>query len=1027
MTSCFKTCLRIAVACWAACVCSDFSNVLAQESSVSFTDDIRPMLSDKCFHCHGNDEETREAGLRLDIREQAEEMGAFVPGKPNESLAYQRMLSDDADEIMPPPESHKVLSAQEKETFRKWIQQGAVYEQHWAYRPVQRADVELAEDGQSPVDALIRKELEPRGLTPTKRAQPATIVRRLFLDITGELPTSSDVDAFTANPSNEAYEQLVDRLLSEQAFGERMAVFWLDLVRYADSIGYHSDGAMEVSAYRDYVINSFNANKPFDQFTIEQLAGDLLPEATLEQKIASGYNRLLQTTEEGGAQPKEYVAIYAADRVRNVSGVWLGQTMGCAQCHDHKYDPITAKDFYAMSAFFADVKERPVGKREKNLTLFTDDEKAKLETLEEKLAEIKKEESEFRGISEARVALQSAWEESLSSAASEQQDARWIIPELINVKTSAGDDLRELGDGSFLSVGKVVNKRNYEFNIEVDGKIPAIRLEALPDPSFPYENGLSRGNGNFVLTGFEVFDGDRKVKIKSARADFEQSGYPAANAIDGSQKTGWAIQGHAKRDGRKVIIFQFEEPIDMSSQTAGPLRVRMLHESNHAKHNIGRFRISIPTTEDPSVQLEFNSSTRIPEKVRKLVTVSKDKRTVEQQRKLDECFFNQSEELSEIQSRQSIVNKEISEVRDAARTMLITQTVSPRMTKIRNRGDWMDESGETVQPAVPEFLPSNLDGTQKRLNRLDLAKWIVDPANPLTARTFVNRLWKMFFGRGLSLNLDDLGGQGEPPTHPELLDWLAVEFQEGGWDVKRMVKLMVMTETYRQNSIPNKQAVKADPGNRWYARQGRWRIDAEFVRDAVLQVSGLLNEEVGGRSVKPYQPQGYWQHLNFPKRKWVNDTGANLYRKSLYTFWCRSFLHPSMVAFDAPSREECVASRARSNIPQQALVLLNDPIFIEASRNFATRILQFEGGEKQKITRALKEAVNRTPESGEIHILFDLLENQRQRYANAKADAEALVSVGDSTIPSDIDVCELAAWTQVARAILNAYETISRH
>ncbi len=999
-----------------------------QESELTFTRDIRPMLSDKCFNCHGNDEETREAGLRLDVREEAIEMEAIVPGSPDESLAYLRMLSNDDDETMPPPRAHKTLSDDEKENFRRWIEQGAVYEQHWSYRPLKRPNVAMAQENKSPIDALIRRELPSRKLTSAGRADSETLVRRLFLDLTGTPPTAADVDAFVADPSDEAWEKLVDRLLSKPAFGERMAVFWLDLVRYADSVGYHADNFMEVSAYRDYVINAFNSNKPFDEFTIEQLAGDLLPDATTEQKIASGYNRLLQTTEEGGAQPKEYISIYAADRVRNVSGVWMGQTMGCAQCHDHKYDPITAKDFYAMSAFFADIKERPVGKREKNLALYTDEEKATLQSLEEKLVAAKKEETDYRDGSDTRVASQAAWEKSLVDAASENDNAQWIIPELINVKVTSGDELKIQSDGSLLSVGKIVNHRNYRFDIEADRKIPAIRLEVLPDESFQIKNGLSRGNGNFVLTGFEVYLGEKKIKIASAKADYEQGTYPAAHAIDDDKKTGWAIDGHHEHDGRRVIIFQFEEPIDLSGEDAKHFQVRMLHESVHAKHNIGRFRISLPTSIDPKSDFAFNGRTGIPEKMRSLLQTGKEQRSEDQQKQLDQCFLQQSRDLVEIHEHQSKLNRQISEIRGSVRTMLVSEPTTPRMTKIRNRGDWMDESGEIVEPAVPEFLPSAIKADGRRLNRLDLANWIVEPSNPLTARTFVNRLWKVFYGRGISNNLDDLGGQGEPPTHPELLDWLAAEFQNEGWDIKRMIKLMVMADTYRQNSIASKESVQLDPGNRWYARQGRWRIDAEFVRDTALQLSGLLNqEEVGGRSVKPYQPAGYWQHLNFPKRKWKSDDGPKLYRKSLYTFWCRSFLHPSMLAFDAPTREECVASRARSNIPQQALVLLNDPIFVEASRGFGSRIMRFEGDTKTKISRAWRGAVNREPTDGEVQILVTLFESQRQRYADAQDDADALASVGDSPVPEGIDVRELAAWTQVARAILNAYETISRH
>lgn len=1002
------------------------TSLFAQESDVTFTRDIRPMLSDNCFHCHGNDEETREADLRLDIREVAVSTNAIVPGSPDDSTAYQRMISTDEDERMPPAHAHKTLTARQQEDFRVWIEQGAVYEQHWSYRPLRRPDVSLAFPSESPIDASIRNELKAQQLKPARPADRQTLARRLSLDLTGISPTSSDVEAFVNDRSDDAYEDLVDRLLASPAFGERMAVFWLDLVRYADSIGYHSDNEMEVSAYRDYVINSFNSNKPFDKFTIEQLAGDLLPNRTLEQTIASGYNRLLQTTEEGGAQAKEYIAIYAADRVRNVSGVWLGQTMGCAQCHDHKYDPITAKDFYAMSAFFADIKERPVGKRQKNLTIYSDEEKAIMASLAKQIADLKTKIASFKFDPERQQA-QRLWEQSIVESSLNSEHFDWMIPQVSEIKVGKRESLQALGDGSFLRKGSQPNS-NYRFRIKAAGKVSAIRLEALTDESFPVKGSLSDGNGNFILTAFEVSVSGQRIKIASAKADFSQNGWPAEHSIDGNKSTGWAVNGHAQKADRRVIIFTFDQPVDMDVVAADGLEIRMLHESSYKDHNIGRFRISLPTKVASESGFEFEGRTAAPEFLSAIASISPKQRSADQQHLLDEHFPPNALELQTRQNRLKQLNDRLVSVRNGARTMLVAEATAPRDTRILNRGDWMDESGEIVSPAVPAFLPWQNQVEGRRANRLDLAKWMFEPGNPLTARTFANRLWKIFHGRGLSYNLDDLGGQGEPPSHPELLDWLACEFRDGNWDVKRMVKLIVMTDTYRQSSVAHADVVQRDPSNRWYARQGRWRVDAEFVRDAALHLSGLLDtSDIGGRSVKPYQPKGYWQHLNFPKRKWQQATGNQLYRRSLYTFWCRSFLHPSMVAFDAPSREECVASRARSNIPQQALVLLNDPIFVEASRCFAERIMRIEGDRNQKITQAWRAAVSRDPSEAEIQLLTELYESQQKRYALSQDDAAALTAVGEAELPAGIDNRELAAWTQVARAILNAYETTARN
>ena len=1018
------------------------NSVLSQE--VDFTRDIRPILSDKCFHCHGNDEKTRESGLRLDVREEAVDMEAIVPGSPDDSNAWQRIISSDEDQVMPPPHTHKSLSGDEKKIIHQWIEQGATYEQHWAYRPVIKPDVALASEYESPVDALIRKLLQKESLSPVGEADRKTLIRRLSLDLTGLPPSLEDIDHFVNDRSDNAYEKLVDDLLQQDAFGERMAVFWLDLVRYADTVGYHADNHMEVSAYRDYVINAFNANKPFDEFTIEQLAGDLLPDATEEQKIASGYNRLLQTTEEGGAQAKEYIAIYAADRVRNVSGVWMGQTMGCAQCHDHKYDPITAKDFYSMSAFFADIREVPVGKRVKNLTLFTDEEKETLKTLEAELSAANQEEADFLAGSETRLKAQQLYESSLL-AQSAGEDHQWQVPAFSNIEVTGaaedakkgakeGAELRELDDGSLLSVGEVLPHATYSFNVAAKGKVPAIRMEVLTHESFHHKDSFNRLGGNFVLTGFQVFLGNQELPIDSVEADYQQKNYEAKNAIDGNPKTGWAVDGYLEkgRVGRRVVLFRFKEPIDLEGVEPKQLRIEMQHQSVHAQHNVDRFRISLPTTNananpDPG-ELSFNGKTDLPQRLKELIELPQPQRTEEQQKRLDEMFLQQSSELKLIVEKRESIETKIKTTRDNARTMLVADALpTPRMTKIKNRGDWLDESGEEVQPAVPEFLPSNFGDEDRRLTRLDLAKWLVEPSNPLTSRTFVNRLWKVFFGRGISNNLDDLGGQGEPPTHPELLDLLASDFQQD-WNVKRVAKAMVMTEAYRRSSTASSDVVESDPGNHWYARQGRWRIDAEFVRDTALRLSGFLDEsQIGGRSVKPYQPEGYWQHLNFPKRKWQRDSGSKLYRKSLYTFWCRSFLHPTMLAFDAPTREECVASRARSNIPQQALVLLNDPIFVEASRGFATRMMQNEGSDRSKVALGWEEAVGRSSTEEEVELLIKLLEIQRQRFKELPEEARKLLQVGESSIPDDVDAVELAAWTQVARAMLNAYETISRH
>jgi mono/diheme cytochrome c family protein len=997
----------------------------AAEDEIDFARQIRPLLSDKCFACHGPDEHARESGLRLDVRASALESDAFVPGNAAESELVRRITSKDPDQRMPPASFHKELTAEEIKLLTRWVAEGAAYQQHWSYRPLQRPQLPNIDHPQSksPIDALILQQLQRRGLSFSQRADRITLCRRLHLDLLGMPPTQQELDQFLNDQSDDAWEKLVTRLLNDQRFGERMAVYWLDLVRYADTIGYHSDNYMEVSAYRDYVINAFNDNKPFDQFTIEQLAGDLLTEPTDEQLIASGYNRLLQTTEEGGAQAKEYVAIYAADRVRNVSGVWLGQTVGCAQCHDHKYDPITSRDFYSLAAFFADIQENAVGKRRPNFKVMTDADQAHIQALQERIAGLKlPQRLEVDTELAARVrAGQQAWEQQALLAA-ESDLSVWQSAPAATATATAGMTLTPQDDGTYLSTGANPDRSDYRYTIKATGTVRAVRLEVFPDDSFARKQGFSRGNGNFVLTDFSVTANDAEVKIGNAKASYEQAGWPIAHTFDDSETSGWAVDGHQKTAASYTAVFQFDQPIEFGDEQ-GTLVISMQHHSVYPKHNIGRFRISLTDQAAP----DFGDQAPLPEQVLTALRVRADQRTAQQAKQVADHYLSFAAELTEAKKQLAASEQELADYEKNLPTMLVTQTVAqPRITRMLPRGDWLDDSGEVVQPAVPAFLPHE-QIEDRRANRLDLANWIMDAENPLTARTFTNRLWKLYFGQGLSRNLDDLGGQGEPPTHPELLDWLAVEFRESGWDIKHMVRLLVTSATYQQTSVADEQLRRQDPDNRWYARQGRWRLEAEFIRDSALMLGRLLvTDKIGGRSVKPYQPAGYWQHLNFPARKWQADKGEKLYRRGLYTFWCRTFLHPTMLAFDASSREECIAQRARSNIPQQALVLLNDPMFVEAAKVFAGRIVAAAETPEQRVVWAFREATSRQPSPDEQALLVKLYETQRQRYAAAEQDAAALVSVGEAAAAEQAEVAELAAWTQVARAIINAYESTSR-
>lgn len=796
-----------------------------------FNRDIRPILADRCFACHGPDSGTRQVGLRLDTPEGAHEW-AIVPGKPEASEVLTRVSSTDPEVRMPPAEAKKPpLSAREIELLRKWIEAGAEYEPHWAYIPPERPPVPtvaaaLAEAEEkdntreteadysesnasppslvlvgassfanwprNPIDHFLLARMQQHGVTPAAEADRTTLIRRLYFDLAGLPPTPAEVEEFLRDSRPDAYEQLVDRLLAAPEFGERMATWWFDLVRFATTVGYHGDQDHRITPYRDYVIKSFNDNLPFDQFTIEQLAGDLLPNPTMWQLVATGYNRVLQTTHEGGAQDGEYRAIYLADRVRNFSETWLAGSMGCAQCHDHKFDPYTMEDFYSLAAFFADVDHS----------------------------------GHYRGLASDGIPTQRP-----------PEMLAWTLPV-------------------------------YEQMKQVDAKIAELEKSLVGYLDKQWEKRR-----------------DELIRLKKQRVDLES---------------------------------QF-----------------------------------VPT--------------------------------------------------------------------------MITQAVPPREIRILPRGNWMDKSGPVVQPNTPHFLPP-LGVEGRRANRLDLAKWTVSRENPLTARVVVNRLWKLYYGVGLSKVLIDLGSRGEVPPHQELLDWLATELMNSGWDIKHMVRLMVTASAYRQSSLPRPEVERIDPENRLVARQSRFRLEAEQIRDNALAVSGLLVKKLGGEIIKPYQPAKYYAALNFPERDYTPSTGDDQFRRAVYVHWQRQFLHPWLLAFDAPTREECTAQRPISSTPTAALVLLNDPSFVEAARVLAAKVLACGAtNDEERIRWAWRRVLGREAQSHEAERLSQLLAKHRAEFAVDRPAAEALVSVGISPRAENVDVAELAAWTSVSRVLLNLNETITRN
>jgi len=1025
----------------------------ASAADVDFRRDVRPILSNHCFACHGPDREQRQGGdeasggLHFDTRQGAfVDLGgyfAIVPGKPEASQLIERINSTDPDEVMPPPDHPKSLTTQEKQLLVDWIKQGATWKDHWAYILPEGHPAPKTRNTDWPrnlVDAFILTRLEQAGLKPSPQAGRHTLLRRLSFDITGLPPSREEMQAYLSDDSPEAYERAVDRLLESSAYGERMAMRWLDLVRYADSVGYHGDQSVSVSPYRDYVIDAFNDNMRFDRFTREQLAGDLLPDATRDQLIASGYNRLGMMSAEGGVQPKEYLAKYASDRVRNASSVWLGSTVGCAECHDHKFDPFTTRDFYRFASLFADIKEKGLysgahasGRWGPQIDVPDKQLPRLLEPIDDQLAQL--HETADTHTNEL-AAAQQQWESQLPA-----EFTKWHVLKPESAKAQHETELKVLDDGSLLAAGSNPNQNSYTITAKIAlENITGFRVEVLPDKSLP-NNGPGRAaNGNFVMTEFRVSrhsadnEEARPILLQNASATIEQTAaaesapldkWSAASAIDGDvngSSLGWAILPEVGQPNNMVV--ETTQPIENPKEEEATFSFVIEQNYTGSQHTLGRFRISATTSAYP---LKARKNSPPPEDVQKILAVTASERNDEQAETLAAYYRSIAPLLADTRKQIEALDVEKQKVIKAnTRTSLITVSVEPRTMRVLARGNWMDETGEVVAPGIPHFL-RQID-KQQRADRKDLADWLTARDNPITARVFVNRLWSQFFGMGLSKVLDDLGAQGETPSHPELLDTLAVEFMESGWDIKHMVKLIVMSAAYRQSSLPREELREVDPYNRLLARQSRFRIEAEMVRDNALAVSGLLDRNVGGKSARPYQPAGLYRHLNFPARTYQHDTDSNQYRRGIYTHWQRQFLHPAMKAFDAPPREECTAERPRSNTPLGALVLLNDPSYVEAARVFAANVIE-QGPQDTsgRLAWIMQQALSRNPNKNELEILNNLLDAQLEQYRQQPDEAEKLVSTGLSDVPEDIDVAEFAAWTSVIRAVFNMHEFVTRN
>jgi len=1004
----------------------------AQAGSIVFNRDIRPILSDKCFHCHGFDEKNRKAELRLDVRAEAvkpAESGsaAIVPGKPDLSELLARVLTTNADDLMPPAKMHKPVSKAEAELLKRWIAEGAEYQGHWAFEPV-------APSTAKGIDQILAARLQKEGLAFAPEADAETQIRRVTLDITGLPPTPELITRYAKDFSETAYLRLVDELLQSPAYGEHMAREWLDFARFADSNGFQTDSSRSMWPWRDWVISAFNTNQPFDQFTIDQIAGDLLPQPTQPQLIATGFNRNHRINGEGGIIDEEWRIENIIDRVETTSFTWLGLTMNCARCHDHKYDPITQKDFYSFFAFFNNTEERGSIQGASNrsggnslpiMNITTPEQDKRIATLK---TEIAAAEAAAKDARKALPALMVAWEKD-GAAQIDKQKPAWAMLEPVQVVSKLKDQgakLTRQPDGSYLASGPNPPKDMYIYDAAMPKEgVSGFLLECFPDASLP-ERSLGRNsNGNFVLSDFDVYvqkpgGKPEKLTVVKAEADYNQKGYEIANVLKKGRGRGWAIDGPTKKENRRAM-FLLDRPVSYSEGAQVLLRLR--HEAI-GYHNIGRFRLSSTALPSASVKLDGSADLK---KIKIILAIAADKRTPAQKKELEAYYLaTVSSPVKQAADAFAAKQKALADFETTLPTsMVMKEAAKPREAFILERGEY-DKPGAQVTMAVPPWLHAMPKDAP--MNRLGLAQWLVSPENPLTARVWVNRQWERLFGTGLCKTTENFGFQAEFPVHPELLDWLAAEFMKSGWDMKHILKLMVTSRAYRQGSRVTPALFERDPDNRLLARGPRFRLSGEVVRDQALAIGGLLVPKIGGPSVRPYMPEGVWDETSKygDLRGYQADKGEGLYRRTLYTIWKRTAAPPTMMLFDAPTREICTVKRSRTNTPLQALAMLNEVTFVEAQRGLATLMMKHSADPAQRLAYGYQRATGRTMDAETRAILLRGLDERRQWFATHPDDAQKAITQGASPPDASLPPAELAAYTTTAGVLMNLDRVITR-
>jgi uncharacterized protein DUF1553/uncharacterized protein DUF1549/cytochrome c len=990
---------------------------------VEFARDIQPILSFRCVQCHST--KNLMGGLRLDSSKALTgglSGKVILPGKSAESLLVKMIGGQIEGKRM--PMTGEPLTDEQVGLIRRWIDDGAAWpedslataepeKKHWAYVPPVRPSLPEVKNkswARNPIDLFVLARLEKEGVHPSPETDRARLIRRVSLDLIGLPPSIEEVDAFIVDKNPDAYEKLVERLLASRHYGERWARQWLDLARYADSHGYESDPLRSMWKYRDWVIEAFNRNLPFDQFTVEQLAGDMLPNATLDQKIASGFHRNTMINMEGGVDAEETRIESVVDRTNTTATIWLGSTLACAQCHNHKYDPLSQKDYYRFMAFFNNTVDGQERNEKPEIDVLTPAESAKRDQIR---AEIARLETVLNTQTPELDKAQLVWERQ-----AEAQSVEWVVLQPTGALSAGGATLRILPDGSLLAEGPNPENDSYTIVAQTALKtITGIRLEVVSDSSLPGKGPGRDSDGAFVLSRVEA-----QVSPKGApqtvqpvawtRAAAEQTAptFSVESLLEGKSNAGWSIDKPKMEDQAQVSAF-FETAPGAGFEQGTALSITLSNRSKKKTANLGRFRLWVTASKNP---------VSLPDSIRAILATASDQRSTDQKIRLAAYHRSVAPQLEDVRKRIADLHRSEPKV---VKTMAMQERKDARTTHIHVRGSFLNK-GEPVTAGVPALFPSLPEG--QPADRLGLARWLVSERNPLAARVTVNRIWEQLFGRGLVSTSEDFGTQGEPPSHPELLDWLTTELVARQWDVKAMQRLIVSSATYRQSSRVTPELNQRDPYNRLLARGPRFRLEAEAIRDVALKASGLLSEKIGGPSVFPPQPEGIWtQH--YSQEKWTASQGEDRYRRGIYTFWRRTSPYPSFFTFDAPSRESCTARRPRTNTPLQALTTLNDPAFFEAAQHLAFRIVK-EGGSdaKARMVRGFRLCLARQPQPAELKQLLSYWTQQADRFKQGTNAREALSLVGELTWPEGIPVWEEAAWTVVANVLLNLDETITK-